>query len=53
MEQLIAEAEGLARQGVKELIVIAQDTTYYGMDLYGERKLEMCIRDRGRVFLNS
>lgn len=39
MEQLIAEAEGLARQGVKELIVIAQDTTYYGMDLYGERKL--------------
>lgn len=39
MEQLVAEAEGLARQGVKELIVIAQDTTYYGMDLYGERKL--------------
>ena len=39
MEQLVAETEGLARQGVKELIVIAQDTTYYGMDLYGERKL--------------
>ena len=33
MEQLVAEAEGLAHSGVKELIVIAQDTTYYGLDL--------------------
>lgn len=39
MDDLIRETEKLARQGVKELIVIAQDTTYYGMDLYGERKL--------------
>ncbi|MDR0418690.1 MAG: radical SAM protein, partial [Prevotellaceae bacterium] len=36
---LVQEAELLAKKGVKELIVIAQDTTYYGMDLYGERKL--------------
>jgi ribosomal protein S12 methylthiotransferase len=39
MEALIAEAETLASKGVKELMVIAQDTTYYGVDLYGERKL--------------
>lgn len=39
MGDLVQEAELLAKKGVKELIVIAQDTTYYGMDLYGERKL--------------
>lgn len=39
MEQLVAEAKLLASQGVKELIVIAQDTTYYGLDLYGKRLL--------------
>ena len=39
MEALIAEAEALAAKGVKELMVIAQDTTYYGVDIYGERKL--------------
>ncbi len=39
MEALQEEAEKLAAKGVKELIVIAQDTTYYGMDLYGERRL--------------
>lgn len=39
MERLIEEAQGLAAAGAKELIVIAQDTTYYGVDLYGERKL--------------
>lgn len=39
MEQLVAEATRLAGQGVKELIVIAQDTTYYGLDLYGKRRL--------------
>lgn len=38
-EKLLKEAESLARGGVKELIVIAQDTTYYGLDLYGERRL--------------
>ena len=39
MEELLAEAGLLAAKGVRELIVIAQDTTYYGLDLYGERKL--------------
>ena len=39
MENVIAEAEQLAAKGVRELIVVAQDTTYYGMDLYGEPRL--------------
>lgn len=39
METLVAEAETLVAKGVKEIMVIAQDTTYYGVDLYGERKL--------------
>ena len=39
MEHCIEEAERLAAQGVRELIVIAQDTTYYGRDLYGRRAL--------------
>jgi len=39
MEQLEEEARKLAAAGAKELIVIAQDTTYYGIDLYGERRL--------------
>ncbi len=44
MEDLVAEAENLARKGVRELIVIAQDTTYYGLDLYGERRLGELLR---------
>lgn len=39
MEEIIKEAKKLAWKGVKELIIIAQDTTYYGLDIYGERKL--------------
>ncbi len=39
IEQVIEEAELLAARGVKELIVIGQDTTYYGLDLYGRREL--------------
>lgn len=39
VEELLDEAKFLALNGVKELIVIAQDTTYYGLDLYRERKL--------------
>lgn len=39
MDVLLREARELAGRGVKELIVIAQDTTYYGLDLYGERRL--------------
>jgi len=39
MEQLVAQAEMLAQQGVKELILVAQETTLYGVDLYGSKKL--------------
>lgn len=39
LEELVAEAEQLAAGGVKELILIAQDSTYYGLDLYGKRRL--------------
>lgn len=39
MEALVAEAEALVANGVREIMVIAQDTTYYGVDIYGERKL--------------
>ena len=39
IEELVTEAEKLAADGVKELILIAQDLTYYGLDLYKERKL--------------
>ncbi|MDR0907186.1 MAG: 30S ribosomal protein S12 methylthiotransferase RimO [Rikenellaceae bacterium] len=49
MEQLVEEAERLAKQGVRELIVIAQDTTYYGLDLYGERRLGELLRRLCRI----
>src|SRR5262245_25927162 len=39
IERVIAEAEELARDGVRELNIVAQDTTYYGMDLYGSPRL--------------
>lgn len=39
VEEIVDEAREMVADGVKELIVIAQDTTYYGMDLYGERRL--------------
>ncbi|MEW6653319.1 MAG: 30S ribosomal protein S12 methylthiotransferase RimO, partial [Bacteroidota bacterium] len=39
MEELLAEAESLAKQGVKELIIIGQDTSDYGIELYGKRNL--------------
>lgn len=43
MEELMAEASNLAARGVKELILIAQDTTYYGLDLYRKRALAELI----------
>ena len=43
MERLLAEAEALAKQGVKELILVAQETTLYGQDLYGEKKLPQLL----------
>ena len=44
MEDLVKQAQGLAAQGVSELILIAQDLTYYGLDLYRERKLAELVR---------
>lgn len=49
MERLIEEAQSLAAAGVKELIVIAQDTTYYGVDLYGERRLAELLEKLCRI----
>ena len=45
MEDVLAEAEKLAEAGVKECIVIAQDITRYGIDLYGQRKLAALLRE--------
>ncbi len=44
IEELVIEAEKLAADGVKELVLIAQDLTYYGLDLYKERKLADLLR---------
>ena len=49
MEDILAEAEGLARNGAKELIVVAQDTSRYGIDRYGERKLPELLRRLCRI----
>ena len=43
MDQLVANAGNLAKQGVKELILIAQDLTYYGLDLYKKRNLDELV----------
>ncbi|BDF34212.1 ribosomal protein S12 methylthiotransferase RimO [Lachnospiraceae bacterium] len=45
MERLVREAEELAGQGVKELILVAQETTLYGKDIYGEKSLHRLIRE--------
>ncbi len=45
MDELIEEAQQLSNQGVKELILIAQDLTYYGLDLYNERKLAALLEE--------
>jgi len=49
MEMVISEAEELAADGVRELIIVAQDTTYYGLDLYGETKLAPLLRQLEKV----
>ena len=49
IEQIIAEAEQLAASGVKELNIVAQDTTYYGMDLYGEPRLRELLERLDQV----
>ncbi|GMQ64530.1 30S ribosomal protein S12 methylthiotransferase RimO [Vallitalea sp. AN17-2] len=49
MESLIEETKYLAQNGVKELILVAQDTTKYGIDIYGEKKLPALLRELCRV----
>ena len=49
METLLEEARRLAARGVRELMVIAQDTTYYGIDLYGRRRLAGLLHELCRI----
>ena len=49
IEKLVEEAENLAAKGVKELIIIAQDTTYYGLDLYRRRALAELLQKLSEV----
>ncbi len=49
MEQLIAQAENLAAQGVKELILVAQETTVYGVDLYGKKSLHLLLKELCKI----
>ena len=49
MEKLVEEAQNLAEKGVKELIIIAQDTTYYGLDLYRRRALAELLQKLSEV----
>ncbi|UOY07342.1 30S ribosomal protein S12 methylthiotransferase RimO [Muricauda sp. SCSIO 64092] len=49
MEELVVEAEKLAAKGVKELILIAQDLTYYGLDLYKKRNLAELLKQLAKV----
>ncbi|MCF0120908.1 MAG: 30S ribosomal protein S12 methylthiotransferase RimO, partial [Oscillospiraceae bacterium] len=45
IENVVAEAKGLAEQGIEELIVVAQDITRYGLDLYGRRSLDRLLKE--------
>lgn len=49
MERLIKEAETLAEQGVKELILVAQETTLYGKDIYGEKSLHKLLKELCKI----
>lgn len=49
IEEIIAEARELAADGVRELVIVAQDTTYYGMDLYGRPRLAELLRELEQV----
>ncbi|MEM6628939.1 MAG: 30S ribosomal protein S12 methylthiotransferase RimO [Bacteroidota bacterium] len=49
IESLVEEAKFLVQKGVKELMLIAQDLTYYGIDLYGRRKLNELLQSLGEV----
>lgn len=49
MEDILEEAKGLAKNGIRELIVIAQDTTKYGEDIYGETKLAELLQELSKI----
>lgn len=49
MERLLKEARELAEQGVKELILVAQETTLYGKDLYGKKSLHLLLRELCKI----
>ena len=49
IEEVVREAQELAADGVKELVIVAQDTTYYGMDLYGEPRLVELLGELERI----
>jgi ribosomal protein S12 methylthiotransferase len=49
IEQLVTQAKTLAKNGTKELILIAQDSTYYGLDIYGKRNLDELLRNLSEV----
>jgi ribosomal protein S12 methylthiotransferase len=49
IEEVVREARELAADGVKELVIVAQDTTYYGMDLYGEPRLVELLEELERI----
>lgn len=49
MEALVEEARELADKGVKELILVAQETTLYGMDLYGEKRLPVLLHELAQI----
>ena len=49
MEELIAQAEELVRKGVRELILVAQETTLYGKDLYGEKSLHLLLDELNKI----
>lgn len=49
IEEVVAEAQELAADGVRELVIVAQDTTYYGMDLYGEPRLTELLGELDQV----
>jgi ribosomal protein S12 methylthiotransferase len=49
MEEILEEAKKLAKSGIKEIIVIAQDTTKYGEDIYGEKKLSKLLKELCKI----
>lgn len=49
MENILKEAESLSKQGVKEIILVAQDTTLYGSDIYGEKKLHILLKELAKI----